>query len=68
MIPTFEERNRAPWNDVVHRKSELHGKRYIRGVGVKLGGQQTFIYILIGTFSALLAFPSTVRRVTTLSR
>jgi hypothetical protein len=68
MVLTFEERNRAPWDNVVHRKSELHGKICIRGVGVILGGRQTFIYILMGTLSALLAFPSTVRRVTTLSR
>jgi len=68
MIPTFEQWNRTPRYNVVYRKGKLHGKRYVKGVGMMARGGQTFIYILIGTLSALLAFPSTARRVTMLSR
>jgi hypothetical protein len=60
---TFEKRNCASRDDAVYRKSKLRISKLATEKVVR-DRKQTFMYILIGTFSAFLAFPSTARRVT----
>lgn len=60
---TLEKRNRASRDDTVYRKSKLRISKLATAKVVR-DRTQTFMYILMGTFSAFLAFPSTARRVT----
>ena len=69
VIPAFEERYGTSRYNVVYRQGELDGKAADqRGKHDVEKRQHTFIYTLIGTLSALLAFPSIARRVTMFSR
>jgi hypothetical protein len=62
---TFEERDCAARDDTVYRKSELRiSRKKLATENAVRDRTQTFMYILIGTFSAFLAFPSMANRVT----